>query len=1061
MERKRRFITTTLSQLAAMAVLLLGAGQTSLAATFEITEMSCMAPGGYWQAIQQANASLGRDTIQVRKSFTVDDCTHFPAEQYPDLPVTESVDIVGNGFTVYGNVGWVDPNGNFNRLGHCPNPVDVDTWVGFGGGFIDIGRRNADNQGIEVTVTGLNMSRLTGVAMVRKNAKLEIKDAHIQDIYSVYHEVCNEPIIFAVDHSDVTLINTIFERISVPETGFPDTRFPVVTSAIKGIGGNLVMDHVTMDGVFGDHTTAIGWFDGTAKIVSSQFVNSSGIWVESGALDFVNSTYVTDIAGLKFKDNFLLGNATTRFQASTFWWGAWGDGCDPTVHLCAPRILGFDAVGSSIRFESSAIGAWELDSYPVLTGEPSQFNSDVYTWVQPRQRQNASAINAILPNALTNSPGLHDFPSFDASEYLRDITPLVPGLLVEAVPNAGFGGVNELISPIDNLPIATDVLGNPRIYSNNRRNIGAVQNAEAPVLKATGGDAKVDLGWNKPTGTITSYEICTSASALADPFLGNCTGTSTAVSDPTKTAQTIASLTNGSPYWFVIRSVNGGTPGIWSNVATATPSWVPGTPVVTAIPGDGQAALSWTTPSDNGSPITGYVVKYRPQGTATWTPWVFSGAGTTTTINSLTNGVTYEFEVSALNSSSADIGLGQGQGPFGVTTVTPAKPLSLAYPTPIEAFEGFPQTINPAVANLAGTPNYTGTMPTGMTLNPSTGVITVTTSAVAGSYPVTIQLSKSGPPAQTINANLIINVLTVAPKLQLIYPDLLNVPVGSGPYSLVPSTTGFTGPITYSITGGSLPPGLNLDTGTGIISGTPTTATSSVFTPTIAASAQVGTEFWQNVLEIEILPLLSYPPANPTLGTPFTVTPSTSPVISPGTYSIFAGTLPPGLTLNTGTGVISGTPTSLLSSNVTVQFVTGLQTVQANVLIAVRGYSITLSYPPTKVTIGLPVTLPPTTTGTKGTAVYSLMLGPLPPGLTLNPVTGVISGTPTGPSGNFPVVVRVTDPFTSTTTPLVFAVLDSPSPPQPIPTLGEWGMLILMLLMVLTAGWRGRQAGLR
>lgn len=169
MKIRIRFLTIALINFSAMAVFLLGAGKTAWAATFEITEMSCMtSPGGYWWAIEQANANPGPDTIQVRKSFTVDDCTHASAEQYPNLPVTDSVDIVGNGYTVYGNVGFVDANGDFNRHGVCPLSQNGYLMVGYGGGFIDIGQRNVDNQGIEVTVTGLNMSRLTGVAMVRK-----------------------------------------------------------------------------------------------------------------------------------------------------------------------------------------------------------------------------------------------------------------------------------------------------------------------------------------------------------------------------------------------------------------------------------------------------------------------------------------------------------------------------------------------------------------------------------------------------------------------------------------------------------------------------------------------------------------------------------------------------------------------------------------------------------------------------------------------------------------------------------------------------------------------------
>ena len=413
------------------------------------------------------------------------------------------------------------------------------------------------------------------------------------------------------------------------------------------------------------------------------------------------------------------------------------------------------------------------------------------------------------------------------------------------------------------------------------------------------------------------------------------------------------------------------------------------------------------------------------------------------------NGVTYEFEVSALNGSPADIGLGQGQGSFGVTSATPAKPLGLAYPTPIEAYQGFPQTIRPALSNLLGTPTYSlvsGSLPSGMSLNPD-GTISGTPSGGTGSaspgtpYLVTVKLIQSGPPAQTITAGLTINVVTVPPALQLIYPDLLNVPVGSGPYNLAPSTTGFTGQITYSIIDGILPAGLTLNSVTGIISGTPITATSGVFTPTIRAEypGQNPAQIRQNILEIEILPLLSYPPVNPTLGAPFTVTPTTSPAISTGTYSVFAGTLPPGLVLDSTSGRISGTPTTLISSNVTIEFTTGLQRVQANVLIGIQGYSITLSYPPTAVTIGRAVNLPPTTTGMRGNLTYSLMGGSLPPGLTLNPSTGVISGTPNGPVGSYSVVIKVSDPYTSTTTPLVFVVSSAPPPPTADPNIGRMG----------------------
>ena len=392
-------------------------------------------------------------------------------------------------------------------------------------------------------------------------------------------------------------------------------------------------------------------------------------------------------------------------------------------------------------------------------------------------------------------------------------------------------------------------------------------------------------------------------------------------------------------------------------------------------------------------------------------------------------------------------------------TVIPAKPLSLAYPTPITAFVGSLQAINPALANLTGTPTYTlasGALPSGMILNPNTGVISGIPTGPAGAYSATIQLSQTGAQAQTTTAALTINVVGGSASLQLIYPDLLNVPAGSGPYSLVPSTTGFTGPITFSLVDGSLPPGLSLDPVTGIISGTPTTATSRVLTPTISASAQGGAEFIQNVLEIEILPTLSYAPATVTVGIPVSLTPTVSPVLKPGTYSVVGGKLPAGLTLNPTTGVISGIPTNPLSTTVTIEFATGtghVQKVTAAVPITVNANPISITYPPSTATIGKPFNLMPKISGTTGTPTYSVSGGQLPTGLYLNSATGAISGTPTGPTGVFTAQITVTNQNTSNTVSVAITVQ---AEPNSIPTLPEYGLMIMAGLMILAASWHLR-----
>lgn len=131
-----------------------------------------------------------------------------------------------------------------------------------------------------------------------------------------------------------------------------------------------------------------------------------------------------------------------------------------------------------------------------------------------------------------------------------------------------------------------------------------------------------------------------------------------------------------------------------------------------------------------------------------------------------------------------------------------------------------------------------------------------------------------------------------------------------------------------------------------------------------------------------------------------------------------------------------------------------------NATVVVTALPLTVSYPANPLTIGMPAYLSPTVSGATGPLTYALVSGPLPAGLTLDPQTGVIQGTPTGPAGQYALAIRVTDSV-STAVFLASPTLTVQAAVQPIPTLGEWGMLILMLLMVLTAGWRGRKAGLR
>lgn len=111
-------------------------------------------------------------------------------------------------------------------------------------------------------------------------------------------------------------------------------------------------------------------------------------------------------------------------------------------------------------------------------------------------------------------------------------------------------------------------------------------------------------------------------------------------------------------------------------------------------------------------------------------------------------------------------------------------------------------------------------------------------------------------------------------------------------------------PSSYSVS--TLPAGLTIDSSTGVISGTPTTSETANLT--ISATNGVGTGSAVLVLTINVnpnAPVVSDGSTTATVGTPFSY--QISATNSPASYS--SGTLPAGLSLDTTTGLISGTPT--------------------------------------------------------------------------------------------------------------------------------------------------------
>jgi hypothetical protein len=276
------------------------------------------------------------------------------------------------------------------------------------------------------------------------------------------------------------------------------------------------------------------------------------------------------------------------------------------------------------------------------------------------------------------------------------------------------------------------------------------------------------------------------------------------------------------------------------------------------------------------------------------------------------------------------------------------------------------------------------------------------------------------------------------------------LPVGTigsayGPVSPVQATGG-TAPYTWTTSAGTFPPGLNLNSSNGEISGTPTAAGTFNFTIQVKDSA-TAPQTATKALSIKVQaagPALSIPTTalpGGMVGSPYGPVPvQVIGGTSPYTWTTSVGTLPAGLSLNSSSGQISGTPTTVGTSNFTIQVKDSSTTIQTatqplSISVIASGPALTItttSLPNGATTVSYgPVALQ----ATGGTSPYawSIVAATLPAGLNLSS-SGQISGTPTA-AGNSSFIVQVKDSAAAAQTvtqPLSINVL-TPANPTIIP----------------------------
>jgi hypothetical protein len=342
-------------------------------------------------------------------------------------------------------------------------------------------------------------------------------------------------------------------------------------------------------------------------------------------------------------------------------------------------------------------------------------------------------------------------------------------------------------------PIVVDELANGTAYTftvtaTNAAGPGAASAASGPITPrtvpgaptgtaATPGNAQATVTFGPPSSNggapITSY--------TATAFPGG--QTATGAGSPL----TVTGLTNGVAYTFTVKATNAAGSGPASpesnEVTPGAPVVVPGAPTgATASPGNGQAAVSFTPPADDGgSAITSYTVTSNPGGiTAT-------GPAGPITVLGLTNGVAYTFTVTATNVA------GTGPASLPSNQVTPDVSFTApGAPTNVVATPGNRSAVITfdAPASTGGTPilSYTVTAsPGGLTVTGSSSPIIVTGLTNNTSYTFTVKATNgagTGPdssPSTPVVPEAGVRAEPPAPPAEQPRPEVPAFPPPSGP----------------------------------------------------------------------------------------------------------------------------------------------------------------------------------------------------------------------------------------------------------------------------------------
>lgn len=400
-----------------------------------------------------------------------------------------------------------------------------------------------------------------------------------------------------------------------------------------------------------------------------------------------------------------------------------------------------------------------------------------------------------------------------------------------------------------------------------------------------------------------------------------------------------------------------------------------------------------------------------PAGISVSTNGVISGTATATGV--------FVFAVTVTDST--------GGTPLIVTknySVTVAHPTLAITPSSLTA-AGQSVAYSQQLSTSGGTAPYTyavesGALPPGLNLSPS-GLLSGTPSSL-GTYNFVVKSTDitggGGPYSKTISYSI---VVSAQPAPATAGAVIATVAYGSTANSINLNLSG--GAATSVAVASNASHGIATASGTSITY-TPTAGYGGPDSFTYTATNGAGTSTPATVTITVNAPTVTITPGTlpaATVSTAYSQTVTAANGFAPYSYAISAGSLPIGMSINTATGVLSGTPTSAGTFNFNVRATDS--STGTGPYLATWAYSMTVSAPTISVA---PSALSAMTSGaaysqgivaTGGTAPYSYAItaGSAPTGLSLAP-DGTLSGTPTA-AGPYNFTVTATDSSTGTNAP--------------------------------------------